>query len=79
MPPKRKNTTSNKSSKRARTAGRSPSRTLSAVPTESGSTLPDEEGIIDLISDGNGSDSGERDDDSDMELGNISVLSKTIE
>jgi hypothetical protein len=41
--------------------------------------LPDEEGIIDLISDGNGSDSGERDDDSDMELGNISVLSKTIE
>jgi hypothetical protein len=90
MVPKRKKTTTNKASKRARKA-KSPTRVPSATPAESedngNTSVPDEEGnveMIDLISDGNsrdGSDSGEgpeRDNESDVELGNILFLSITI-
>jgi hypothetical protein len=94
MPPKRKSSTSNKPSKRARKeASRSGSRVSSVTVTESGSSfVPDEEGNVEEgnvqdgnveeevieISDGKVDETDEGGGDSDVELGNILFLSIPI-
>ena len=94
MPLKRKSSTSNRPSKRARKeASRSGSRVSSVTVTESGSSfVPDEEGNVEEgnvqdgnveeevieMSDGKVDETDEGGGDSDVELGNILFLSIPI-